>query len=225
MSIVSPQTHNLSHSLLFIGAKREDANAFCKQLLGPGHAQKIDSGNHPDIHYYVPEGKSGQHLMATIQKMIQETFLPPFESPYKVFIIEEAEKMLPSSSNALLKTLEEPNPDAYFLLLSHHPDLLLPTILSRLQPLSFSREEMAPLGLSPYFSYAEKGEWDLLLDSISELEKEDPKAVLHGFLAYKKDSQNLEKLTQAIADAQKALDHNVRPRTVFLNLFLCLRPV
>lgn len=223
MSTVSPQTHNLSQSLLFIGAKREDANLFCKQLLGPSHVAKIDSGNHPDIHYYVPEGKSGQHLMATIQKMIQETVLPPFEAPYKIFVIEEAEKMLPSSSNALLKTLEEPSPDTYFLLLSNHPDLLLPTILSRLQPLSFSREEIAPLDLRTYFSYAEKGEWDQLLDSISELEKEDPKAIFHGFLTYKKNSQNLEKLSQSILDAQKALDHNVRPRTVYLHLFLCLQ--
>lgn len=223
MSTVSPQTHNLSHSLLLMGAKREDATHFCKELLGPSHAAKIDSGNHPDIHYCIPEGKSEQHSMASIQKLIQEMGFPPFESPYKVFVIEEAEKMLPSSSNALLKSLEEPNADTYFLLLSNHPDLLLPTVLSRLQPLSYSRSEIAPFDLSPYFALAERREWDELLETVSELEKEDPQAVLHGFLAFQKNGQNLEELSQAILDAQKALDHNVRARTVYLHLFTGLR--
>nr|NGX59377.1 DNA polymerase III subunit gamma/tau [Chlamydiota bacterium] len=148
MTTVLPQIPKVPQSLLLIGAKKKDGLDFCKQLLGPTHIAKIDSGNHPDLHHYIPEGKSGLHPMANMQRLIRETALPPFEAKRKIFLIEEAEKMLPSSSNALLKTLEEPPEGAYFLLLSDHPDLLLPTILSRLYPLSYQIQEIPPLDVT-----------------------------------------------------------------------------
>ena len=55
----------------------------------------------------------------------------------KVAIIANAEKMGDSSRNALLKTLEEPPEDTYFILTSSSPDALLPTIRSRLRPHRF----------------------------------------------------------------------------------------
>lgn len=218
MSIALPPTHKLSHSLLLIGATKEDAKIVCKQLLGSSHIPKIDSGNHPDLHFYVPEGKSGLHPMASIQKLIAEMAFPPFEASYKIFIIEDAEKMLPSSSNALLKTLEEPSEDTYLFLLSKHPDLLLPTILSRLQPLSFSRADPPFFDLTPFISLVENNQWDQVLDLLPELEEKDPQSVLHGFLIAGKNRE--KELSDAIAKAQKALDHNLKPRTIYLNLFL-----
>ncbi|NGX47189.1 MAG: DNA polymerase III subunit gamma/tau [Chlamydiae bacterium] len=221
MSIVSQQVlKNLSQSLLLIGAKKENALDLCKQILGPIHLAKIDSGNHPDLHFYVPEGKSHLHPMANIQKIVREMGFPPFEAERKIFIIEEAEKMLPSGSNALLKTLEEPSEDTYFLLLSDHPDQLLPTVLSRLQPISYSNEEIPPFDVRPYIALAQKGEWDKLLEALSNLDEEDPKTVLHGFLHAEKDPILFESLSKNILEAQKALDHNVKPRTVYLNLLL-----
>jgi DNA polymerase-3 subunit gamma/tau len=55
----------------------------------------------------------------------------------KVFIIENAEKMQDAARNSLLKTLEEPPPDAVIILTSAHPKMLLATILSRVRPYSF----------------------------------------------------------------------------------------
>lgn len=54
----------------------------------------------------------------------------------QVFIIDEAEKMNKVSQNALLKLLEEPTPRTTFILTSHSPHILLPTIRSRVQVLS-----------------------------------------------------------------------------------------
>lgn len=203
----------LPQSNLLIGGSLEDALELVKKLLSSNHHPKIDSFNHPDMHLYSPEGKSQMHPMASIQKLVREMALPPFESPCKVFIIEDAEKMLPSSSNALLKTLEEPPEDTFFFLLSSHPQLLLPTICSRLYPHHYEQKEIAPVDLTPYFTHAQKGEWDVLLDELSKLEEEDPKAVLHGFL-------KIGASPDSVAKAQKALDHNVKPRNVFLQLFL-----
>jgi DNA polymerase III delta prime subunit len=56
----------------------------------------------------------------------------------KVVIFENADRMQESSRNALLKTLEEPPKNSYFLLLSSHKRALMPTILSRVRPYHFS---------------------------------------------------------------------------------------
>lgn len=211
-----PQAPNvLPQSNLLIGGNLDDAVALVKKLFSEKHHSKIDSRNHPDVHLYSPEGKSLMHSMASIQKLIREIALPPFEAPSKVFIIEDAEKMLPSSSNALLKTLEEPPKDTFFFLLSNHPELLLPTISSRLYPHHYEQKEIEPLDLAPYLSHAQKREWDILLEEVAKLDDEDPKAVLHGFL-------KAGVSPESVAKAQKALDHNVKPRNLYLQLFLSL---
>jgi DNA polymerase-3 subunit delta' len=55
----------------------------------------------------------------------------PHEGRAKVFIVRRAEELNDSAANALLKTLEEPGAKTFFVLLTSHPDALLPTILSR----------------------------------------------------------------------------------------------
>jgi DNA polymerase III subunit delta' len=121
--------------LLFEGpvgvGKRSFAMAFAEGILGKEHARKVREGTHPDVYLFSPEGKNGLHPIASIKQLIEEVSLPPFEGLKKVYILEEAERMLPSSSNALLKTLEEPIQNAHILLLSSHREEMLPTILSR----------------------------------------------------------------------------------------------
>lgn len=210
----------VSHSLLFSGGRLEDANAFAKKLLGPSHEAKIASGNHPDLHIYQPEEKSGLHSMVNIQKLIREMALPPFESKIKIFIIEHFEKMLPSGSNALLKTLEEPPEDTYFILLSDHPSWIPPTILSRLTPISFGEQEIESLDIDPYLTMAKRGDWDELLDALKNLEEVDPQRFFYAILQSIKDPDKFQNISTLIAEAQQALDHNVKPRTVFLNILV-----
>ena len=84
----------------------------------------------PDVHHIAPEGP----LIPV--DVVRETIVPeaarsPFEGRTKVFVIEEAERMNPAAQNALLKTLEEPQPDTVFVLISDDEDDLLETIRSR----------------------------------------------------------------------------------------------
>lgn len=51
----------------------------------------------------------------------------------QIVIIDDAERMSSSAQSAFLKLLEEPNRSTYFILASHYPDKLLPTIRSRVQ--------------------------------------------------------------------------------------------
>ena len=62
----------------------------------------------------------------------------PHEGRARVFIVRRAEELSVPAANALLKTLEEPGKGTHFVLLTAHPDLLLPTILSRTSRVRFA---------------------------------------------------------------------------------------
>lgn len=130
----------MPHSLLFVGMDvGEIAFRFAVDLIGSATSRPIsrDSHNHPDLHLYHPEGKTGMHSISSLRKLKQEIILSPFEGKWKVFIIHEAERMLPTSANALLKTFEEPPEYSVIILLSSFPEKILPTILSRCQTIYF----------------------------------------------------------------------------------------
>ena len=63
---------------------------------------------------------------------------PPHEGRARVFIVRDAEQLSVGAANAMLKTLEEPRPSTYFVLLTARPDKLLDTIRSRTLPLRFA---------------------------------------------------------------------------------------
>lgn len=94
----------------------------CKQAL---------SGNQPDI-LYVSHEKPNTISVDDIRVQVNNNVaVKPYSSRYKVYIINEAEKMTPQAQNALLKTLEEPPEYVVILLLVSNVNTLLPTVLSR----------------------------------------------------------------------------------------------
>jgi DNA polymerase III subunit delta' len=72
------------------------------------------------------------------RELERETNFRPHEGRARVFIIEEADRLNPQASNALLKTLEEIAPASYLILLSARPANLLTTIRSRCQTIRFA---------------------------------------------------------------------------------------
>lgn len=116
----------------------------------PTARAKLEAGNHPDIFHFYPEGKKALHKMDGMLSIVKNAQSSPFEGVYKVFIIHHADRMLPSSSNALLKVLEEPHEKTIFLLLSTQKEKILPTILSRSFEVDF-----APLSTDEMKSYME----------------------------------------------------------------------
>ena len=80
----------------------------------------------------------GEDKQAIISKeesreIIKTLSLKPFESPVKVMIIWQPEYMHPSAANGILKILEEPPVNTFFILVSNNPERLLPTTISRTQ--------------------------------------------------------------------------------------------
>ena len=64
-------------------------------------------------------------------QVVNDVAIKPYQGPYKIYLIPDAEKMTPQAQNALLKTIEEPPAYAVIMLLTSNVDALLPTIVSR----------------------------------------------------------------------------------------------
>ena len=87
--------------------------------------------NQPDI-IYVKHEKPNTISVDDIRTQINnDIVIKPYSSRYKIYIMDEAEKMNTQAQNALLKTMEEPPAYAVLILLTANADSFLPTILSR----------------------------------------------------------------------------------------------
>jgi DNA polymerase-3 subunit delta' len=93
--------------------------------------------------YARPSGSEGLYV-ATVRALVQSAALSPSISRYKVFIVGDAERMVPQegndqAANAFLKLLEEPPDDTFIVLTSSEPGALLPTIRSRVVAIRVER--------------------------------------------------------------------------------------
>lgn len=87
--------------------------------------------NHPDI-IWVAHEKPGSIGVDDIRGQLNnDIVIKPYSSKYKIYIIDEADKLTIQAQNALLKTLEEPPAYAVIILLTTNHEALLSTILSR----------------------------------------------------------------------------------------------
>src|SRR5712692_9234356 len=73
-----------------------------------------------------------------MRELEREANFRPFEGRARVFIVEDANYMNDQAANALLKTLEEPQPTTHLILTTSNPTSLLPTIRSRCQIIRFA---------------------------------------------------------------------------------------
>ena len=135
----------VSHAYILNGergsGKKLLANLFAMSLLceegGPDpcnqchSCKQAESGNHPDI-IRVTHEKPNSISVDDIRTQVNHTVdIKPYQGPYKVYIIPQADLMTVQAQNALLKTIEEPPEYAVFLLLTENAEMLLPTINSR----------------------------------------------------------------------------------------------
>ncbi len=96
-----------------------------------GSCRKALNKNHPDIISVTHEKPSSIGIDEIRAQLINDVGIKPYESPYKIYIVNDADKLTLQAQNALLKTIEEPPSYAVILLLADNPDALLPTITSR----------------------------------------------------------------------------------------------
>ena len=155
----------LGHGLLICGpaglGKREVALALADHVLAQGDAthatrtrQLIAAGTHPDLQLvsFIPN-KSGDKLRTEIvieqvREITDKLALTPQYGVAQVVIVDPADAINRSAANALLKTLEEPQPGRYLWLISSDPARLPQTIRSRCQRLEFAAAAARSTGLA-----------------------------------------------------------------------------
>jgi DNA polymerase-3 subunit delta' len=99
---------------------------------------RIARGQHSDV-VILDRGDEASIKIRTLRERVLEVVgYRPFEARRRVFIIDPADELTPEAQDALLKTLEEPPPNAILILVTAYADTLLPTIQSRCRRLRFA---------------------------------------------------------------------------------------
>lgn len=96
-----------------------------------GSCRKAEGGNHPDIIRVTHEKPASIGIEEIRSQLVEDVGIKPYTGPYKIYIVDEAEKLTIQAQNAILKTIEEPPAYAVILLLTSNAEALLPTISSR----------------------------------------------------------------------------------------------
>lgn len=149
------RTDRLPSALVFSGlhgiGKHLIAREVARQLLcgqkenappgGCGTCQTctlFESGTHPDL---ITLSFGGDHGASVddIREALEKMSLKPFMGGKKVAILKDADEISIVGANIILKSLEEPRPDTYFILVLANPSRLPATILSRCQRFFFDR--------------------------------------------------------------------------------------
>lgn len=140
MSQIYPRTG----SQLWTGSNSADENAirslalqYSKQLLcedsenSEHSAALFESNSHPDFKLIEPEPDKRVIKIDWIRELIEWSHSKPLIASLKIAVLFPADAMNLQAANAFLKTLEEPNPNTLFLLVTERPHLLPTTIRSR----------------------------------------------------------------------------------------------
>ena len=131
----------------------------CEQC---GSCNWIKTGVHPDFRLLEPEAqaadasgetvsadkKSSQYItVAQVRELADFMNLTTHRNGLRIVLVHPAEAMNIHAANALLKTLEEPPAGTLFILVSHHPQRLLPTVRSRCQKINVPLPDRAAAAL------------------------------------------------------------------------------
>ncbi|AGZ25863.1 MULTISPECIES: ATP-binding protein [Staphylococcus] len=135
-------SNKLSHAYLFEGddaqSMRKVAINFAKLILCNNDEQcevKVSTLNHPDFMYVSSEESTIKK--EKIEQLVHHMNQLPIEGNYKVYIVEDFEKLTVQGENSILKFLEEPPQNTIAILLSTKPEQILDTIHSRCQHVYF----------------------------------------------------------------------------------------
>lgn len=138
------ESGHLSHALLITGpagigrmrlgielAKTLNCTADAPPCQSCVHCRQIEHQTHPDVTIVGrAEGKDSIAIQQ-IRVLRDSASLRPFQGSHKVYLIEDAESLTEQAADALLKTLEEPQPSVTVVLVASDVSALPGTVLSR----------------------------------------------------------------------------------------------
>jgi DNA polymerase-3 subunit delta' len=198
---------------------KTDACGMCLSCL------QAASGAHPDIRVVdtefqaalLGEDESANLKIDTMRELTRWAQQKPMLSPWKVFIVRDAEALMPAAQNALLKTLEEPPPGTLVILTVSRKTSLLATILSRCCMIEFDalpgehvRDILAAQGTAPAEAAAlaalsggsleKAAEAASFLKRVSSLRQGDPARVFKFSAGLPRDSHKAREEVKTLLD-------------------------
>lgn len=147
--ITAVRHKKISHAYIMEGDKGSGkkllADAFAKILQCEGREStgsveacgkcesciQMEHHDHPDVIWVSHEKPSVISVGEIREQIVNTVDIMPYKGPYKIYIVDEAEKMNAAAQNAILKTIEEPPEYAVIFLLTTNRGAFLDTILSR----------------------------------------------------------------------------------------------
>jgi replication-associated recombination protein RarA len=140
----------VAHAYAFVGppgsGRKPTALAFARALVAPGGgpaAARLERGAHPDVRLiqptapeHNPKGPLALRI-DNVRALERLAALRPVEASWKVFIVDEADRMTVATPQAFLKTLEEPPDRTVIVLILSQLRALPATLLSRCQIVRF----------------------------------------------------------------------------------------
>ena len=209
----SVENKRLAHAYLFTGSAHLGKKTVALEFIRMLNGQEIDQVIHPDILIIEPEviDKDGVKKeleigIAQARKIQHQMSLFPYQAPYKIALINQAEKMTAEAGNCLLKTLEEPTGKAILILITANPQLLLPTIVSRCQMVKFL--PVAEEEIEKNISKAVPSDYGLDVKRIIRLSNGRPGLVID----YLKNPELLKNQNKIISQLEKLLRADLNER-------------
>jgi len=139
--------HRVSHAYLFLSQDENYLKCFCeyvcKLLINQNHKENEEKNNlriekhiHPDVKIFGEEKAIDAKIASQI---VEESDYSPFEADKKIFVILNAGEMNEASQNKILKTIEEPPANTFFILAATSKSKILQTILSRVKEVELEK--------------------------------------------------------------------------------------
>lgn len=191
---------NISHAYLFAGSRGTGKTSIARIF-----AKAIGSSNN-DIYEIDAASNRGIDDIRELREAVSSL---PFQSPYKIYIIDEVHMLTKEAFNALLKTLEEPPKHIIFILATTEIDKLPETVVSRCQVFTFKKPSHKILK-ELVLNVAKKEGFNLepssadLIALLGEGSFRDTQGILQKILSFSKDKKISVEEVEQVAGAPRA---------------------
>lgn len=204
--------NRLIHAYLFVGSKYQDKLA---EALEFANYLKIS-----DTDLLIINNSASETIKIEEIKEIQHALsLKPYQSNFKLAVINHADRMTSEAANSLLKTLEEPPGKSILILISSNEENLLPTIVSRCQKIRLKPTNKLNIELQYPLGEIRKMDLKGKFDLANQLSKaENLQEIFDGWLL--EASRYNRKFLDFLVWTHGLLNTNANKRLILENLFL-----